>query len=73
LELQRAIFNNWAVSTFYDAGNAFDDATNLKLYQGAGIGLHYETPIGALNLSLARQISVPDPQFRIHFTIGFQL
>ena len=73
LELQRAIFNNWAVSTFYDAGNAFDDATNLKLYQGAGIGLHYATPIGALNLSLARQISVTNPQFRIHFTIGFQL
>ncbi|MFZ4857526.1 MAG: autotransporter assembly complex protein TamA [Desulfuromonadaceae bacterium] len=73
IELQRAIFNNWAVSTFYDAGNAFDDAMNLKLFQGVGIGLHYETPIGALNLSLARQISVPNPQLRIHFTIGFQL
>ena len=73
MELQRAIFDKWAVSTFYDVGNAFDDVMNLKLYQGAGIGLHYETPIGALNLSLARQISVPNPQLRIHFTIGFQL
>ena len=73
VELQRVIFDKWAVSIFYDAGNAFDDVSALKLHQGAGLGLHYKTPIGALNLSLARQISVPDPQFRIHFTIGFQL
>ena len=73
MELQRAIFDKWAVSIFYDVGNAFDDASSLKLYQGAGVALHSTTPIGALNLSLARQIAVPDPQFRIHFTIGFQL
>jgi translocation and assembly module TamA len=73
MELQRALYDNWAVSVFYDAGNAFDNTSSITLYQGAGIGLHYLTPIGAINLSLARQISVPDPQFRIHFTIGFQL
>jgi translocation and assembly module TamA len=73
VELQRAIFTNWGVSLFYDAGNAFDVTSNIKLFQGVGVGLHYGTPIGALNLSLARQISVADPQFRIHFTIGFQL
>lgn len=73
LELKRAFLDKWAVSIFYDAGNAFDDTSTLKLYQGAGTGLHYTTPIGAISLSLARQISVPDPQFRIHFTIGFQL
>ncbi len=73
MELQRALLDKWAVSVFYDAGNAFDDVADLKLYQGAGIGVHYRTPIGAINLSLARQISVPDPQLRIHFTIGFQL
>jgi translocation and assembly module TamA len=73
IELQRALFSNWAVSLFYDAGSAFDDSTDFKLYQGAGIGVHYTTPIGALNLSLARQLSVSNPQLRIHFTIGFQL
>ncbi|HIJ86146.1 MAG TPA: outer membrane protein assembly factor [Desulfuromonadales bacterium] len=73
MELQRALFDNWAVSLFYDTGNAFDDVANFKLYQGVGIGIHYGTPIGALNLNLARQIGVPDPRFRIHFTIGFQL
>jgi translocation and assembly module TamA len=37
-----------------------------------GIGLHYFTPVGALNLSLARQIAVDDPGYRIHFTVGFE-
>ena len=73
VELQRALFDKWAVSLFYDAGNAFNDVSSITLLQGAGIGLHYGTPIGALNLNLARQVGIPDPQFRLHFTIGFQL
>jgi translocation and assembly module TamA len=35
--------------------------------------LHYYTPVGALNLSLARQVGVDDPGFQIHFTVGFEL
>lgn len=73
IELERAIFDKWSVSLFFDAGNAFDVSRGFKLYQGAGVGVHYFTAIGAINLSLARQIDVPDPTFRIHFTIGFQL
>ena len=73
VELERALFKDWGVSTFYDAGNAFDSFTEVSLLQGAGVGLHYYTPVGALNLSLARQIGVDDPGFRIHFTVGFEL
>ena len=73
VELERAMFTDWGVSTFYDAGNAFDSFTRVRLFQGAGIGLHYYTPVGALNLSVARQIGVEDPGFRIHFTVGFEL
>jgi len=73
LELQRALFDKWAVSIFYDTGNAFDSFTDFKLYQGTGVGVHYYTPIGAVNLSLARQIGDTNPQYRIHVTIGFQL
>ncbi len=73
VELERALFEHWALSLFYDAGNAFDVSSNLKIYQGTGIGLHYKTPIGAINLDLARQLGVPDPKFRVHFTLGFQL
>ena len=72
IELERALFEDWGVSVFYDAGNAFDSFTGVRLNQGAGVGLHYYTPVGALNLSLARQIDVEDPGFRIHFTVGFE-
>lgn len=73
VELTRALFSDWGVSAFYDAGNAFDSFTGIRLFQGAGLGLHYYTPVGALNLSVARQIGVDDPGFRIHFTVGFEL
>jgi len=72
-ELVRDIFKDWGVSAFYDAGNAFDSFAVVHLFQGAGIGLHYYTPVGALNLSLARQVGVEDPNFHIHFTVGFEL
>ncbi len=72
VELQRAILEDWAVSVFYNAGNAFDSFTNVTLFQAAGLGVHYFTPVGALNLSLARTIDADDPDYRIHFTVGFE-
>lgn len=73
IELQRALFTNWGVSLFYDTGNAFNDLTKIRLYEGAGVGVHYYTLIGAINLYVARQISVDNPDFRVHLTIGFEL
>lgn len=73
VELERALSKDWGISTFYDTGNAFDSFTGITFFQGAGVGLHYYTPVGALNLSLAREIGVDDPGFRIHFTVGFEL
>lgn len=72
VELQRAILEDWAVSAFYNAGNAFDTFDNLTLFQAAGMGIHYFTPVGALNLSVARPIRVDDPGIRVHFTVGFE-
>jgi len=73
IEMERALFKNWGISLFYDAGNAFDSFTNLHLAQGAGAGLHYYTPVGALNLYVARQLGVSNPSTRISFTVGFEL
>ena len=72
VELERALFESWGLSLFYDVGNAFKSFSDFRFYQGAGIGLHYYTRVGGLNLSLARQIGVSDPGFRVHFSIGFQ-
>ncbi|MHB9096574.1 MAG: autotransporter assembly complex protein TamA [Syntrophales bacterium] len=72
VELERALYSDWGVSVFYDAGNAFDSFADVRLFEGAGVGVHYYTPVGALNLSVARQIGVEDPGYRIHFTVGFE-
>lgn len=72
-ELERALFRKWGVSLFYDAGNAFDTFSDVRLFQGAGVGVHYYSPIGGLNLYLARQIGVGTPAWHIHFTVGFEL
>jgi translocation and assembly module TamA len=73
VELERAILKEWGVSLFFDAGNAFDSFADYKMYQGGGIAAHYHTIIGSFNLALARQLNVPDPGYRIHFTVGFQM
>lgn len=73
IELERALFQSWGVSAFFDAGNAFDTFSSFKLYQGAGLGLHYYSPIGALNLSLARPLNGRHSSLHVHFTVGFEL
>jgi translocation and assembly module TamA len=73
IELERALFKDWGVSLFYDAGNAFNSFAAVTLFQGAGVGLHYYTSVGGLNLSIARPLGVENPAIHIHFTVGFEL
>jgi len=73
VELERALFRDWGVSLFYDLGNSFNSFSNVRLFQGAGIGLHYYSPIGALNLSVAQPLGVDNPSIHVHFTVGFEL
>jgi translocation and assembly module TamA len=70
LELERALPRNWGVSLFHDAGNAFEAFSGVRLHQGAGVGLHYRSPVGSLNLSLARRIRDEHPGWRVHFSVG---
>jgi translocation and assembly module TamA len=73
VELERALFREWSVSVFYDAGNAFNSFSEIHFAQSAGVGLHYYTPVGALSVSLARQVGVEDPGFRLVLSVGFDL
>ena len=73
IELERAIFNKWGIAAFYDIGNSFNSFSDINLFQGAGIGVRYYSPIGSLRFDVARQIGVDDPKFRIHFTVGLEL
>jgi translocation and assembly module TamA len=72
LELDRAILSDWGVAAFFDIGNAFNSFDSITLFKGAGVGVRYYTKIGALRLDLARQIGIPNPGFRVHFTVGFE-
>ncbi|MBN1382047.1 MAG: outer membrane protein assembly factor [Deltaproteobacteria bacterium] len=72
-EIERALPKNWAVAAFYDTGNAFNNLSDINLFQSIGMGVRYYTPVGAIRLDVARQIDVDDPSFRIHFSLGFQL
>ena len=73
IELERALYTNWGVSVFHDAGNAFSDFNQVHLFQDVGVGVHYYTPVGGLNLSLARPLEGGYGNYRIVFTVGFQL
>ena len=73
IELERALFKDWGVSLFYDAGNTFNSFLAVGLSQGAGVGLHYYTSVGALNLSVAQPLEVDRPSIHFHFTVGFEL
>lgn len=72
-ELERGIGQNWGVAAFYDAGNAFDNLSDMSLSKGAGLGLRYYSPFGPIKLDVARQLDVTSPDTRIHLTIGVGL
>ena len=75
LELERALYEDWGVSLFYDVGNAFNDFNDkaLSLFHSVGFGIHYYTVVGGLNLYFAKPLDESGENFRIHFTVGFQL
>jgi translocation and assembly module TamA len=72
-ELERHLYKNWGVSIFHDVGNAFSDLNDIKLFQAFGVGAHYYTPVGGLNLSIAKPLDSGWTRYRIVFTVGFQL
>lgn len=71
IELERAVGEKWGAALFFDAGNAFNSFADMKLQQGAGLGIRRYTPVGPVRLDLARQFGVDNPGYRIHLSIGF--
>jgi translocation and assembly module TamA len=73
IELEKAISKIFGVAAFYDVGNAFNSFGHMDLQQGVGLGIRIYTPVGPIRFDLARQVGVKDPDFRVHFTVGFGL
>jgi translocation and assembly module TamA len=70
IELEKPVFGDWGLATFYDVGNAFNSLSSITLFQGAGVGIRYYTKFGTAKLDVARQIGIDNPKFRLHFNVG---
>jgi translocation and assembly module TamA len=68
VEYQHLITRDFAVATFYDMGNAADSRAAFRPAAGGGIGARWRTPVGPLNLDLARGEGANG--WRLHFSIG---
>ncbi len=72
LEYDHQIVEKWVGALFFDAGNAFTDSMDT-VYQGAGVGLRWISPIGSVRVDLAFPLNdnAPDSdEYYIHFGFG---
>lgn len=72
-ELRHDLTDRIGLAAFYDAGYVsadpiWDDSGTW--HSGAGIGLRYNTPIGAIRLDVATPVSGPGSGDRVYFYIG---
>lgn len=69
LEYQYYFTDNWRGALFVDGGDAFDSG-EFDLKYGAGFGVHYITPVGAVRVEFGNSLSDDSPDWQLHLTIG---
>lgn len=69
LELQQRIKGNFYIGAFYDVGSVSNQYLK-DLQQGVGPSLVYVSPIGDVELSIAKPLSIPGNHWRIQFSMG---
>lgn len=73
VEYQHQVIKNWNAAIFFDAGNAFMNLPQnvfSSLQQGAGLGVVWISPIGPINLSVAKALNWPGQPTQIQFSMG---
>lgn len=70
-EYEHPIRNAISVATFVDVGDAFNGSIDLK--RGAGLGLRWRLPFGALRLDVASALDRDGDPLRLHFSFGTDL
>jgi translocation and assembly module TamA len=73
IEFDYMFRDKWSVATFFDTGNAFDDWDDIGLEQGVGVGIRWYSPVGPLRIDLAKGISEPGSDLRLHIVFGPEL
>lgn len=71
LEYQYYFSQQWRAAVFADIGDAFD-VGDFDANYGAGLGIHYLTPVGAIRVELANSLSEDNPDWYVHLRIGTQ-
>ncbi len=69
-EYQYQFYSNWWGATFYDVGLASHSFNKKDIHSGAGIGLRWASPIGAIKFDIASPIKQPNDNKSIHFYVG---
>jgi translocation and assembly module TamA len=69
IEYQYYWNDTWRSALFIDGGDAFDKG-EFEANYGAGFGIHYLTPVGAIKIEFANGVSEDDPEWRLHLNIG---
>ena len=70
LEYQYQVYPNWWAATFVDSGLAANDYTTKELRYGAGVGVRWASPVGAIKFDVATPIRDKDNSKNIQFYIG---
>jgi translocation and assembly module TamA len=71
LEFQQRIVENWYITAFTDTANATRQITKkIKMKTGVGLGILWASPVGAVELSVAKAVSERDNPTRIQFSMG---
>ena len=70
LEYQYQVVDGWWWASFFDAGLAADKFTSDELRYGAGMGVRWASPVGAIKLDIATPVRDKDDSKNIQFYIG---
>jgi len=68
VEIERDLPRNFAIATFFDAGNAMN-SFNVPLEYSAGVGLRYKLPAISIGVDVAQALSRTDLGPRLHLNI----
>lgn len=69
LEYEHRILKKWSLAMFYDVGNAMDSFDD-PYSRGAGVGLHWKSPIGLVRMDIAVALTPEDRPWQLHVIIG---
>ena len=68
-EYQYYVTPSWRAALFIDAGNAFN-AGDFDPVVGAGIGVHFVSPVGAVRVDFGNSVSENSSTWRVHLNLG---